>query len=507
MLEAAERAKSLAETYLDPVQFDDGSKVRFSMLVALLEGIASLKLWPKRYPSMGDEDRFGWGVDDADRLREALDQVASGHELLEPWVIHARYIHSVVDTAVRLELRYGRKPGTPIVGIIIGDTPNSKRDEIKDRFSRGDLNILCMSDAGAEGINLQRSNRIVLLDVPVSPGRIEQITGRVHRLGSARAAQVTLLLPPEYFGTRVFEALRKAASNVFKQAAGSKIPSPPASGAEDDPYYVRELADYEARLLTAVAEASGAIRGEENRGALEQVVSQPELPNKEPNTEPIESVLKTGFDLIEEQRQRFQDEKVATLSDFMPEIGDLVDALVKFEGAKTEPASDNFHVPIGLIEDRAKPEEYGDLVTRKEPFHVLQVNKQNFWYGPQRFLPSDVPRKEGFQWLGVVGNRLISELLRGWRQEKATLTDEQRFEPQIWISNGVPKGKVLAFCGIANEYKADGMAAASSGERSLHVLLGFADYAAEPAVFHWRPFYAKGASVPRARRKQGHLVG
>ena len=334
--------------------------------------------------------------------------------------------------------------------------------------------------------------------MPVSPGRIEQITGRVHRLGSDKAAQVTLLLPPEYFGTRVFEALRKAASNVFKQAAGSKIPSPPASGAEDDPYYVRELADYEARLLTAVAEASGAIRGEENRGALEQVVSQPELPNKEPNTAPIENVLKTGFDLIEEQRQRFQDEKVATLSDLMPEIGDLVDALVKFEGAKTEPASDSFHVPIGLIEDRAKPEKYGDLVTRKEPFHVLQVNKQNFWYGPQRFLPSDVPRKEGFQWLGVVGNRLISELLLGWCPENATLTDEQRFDTQIWISNGVPKGKALAFCGIANEYKADGMAAASPAERSLHVLLGFADYAAQPALFHWRPFYAKGASVPRA---------
>jgi len=125
MLTAAETAKHLAEDYLEAVRLDDDSKVRFSMLVALLEGIATLKLWPKRYASMGDEDRFGWGVEDADedRLRSALNQVHSEFQLRDPWVVHARYIHSVVDTAVRLQLRYGQQ-GTPIVGLIIGDTPN-----------------------------------------------------------------------------------------------------------------------------------------------------------------------------------------------------------------------------------------------------------------------------------------------------------------------------------------------------------------------------------------------
>ncbi len=65
------------------------------MLVALLEGIASLKLWPKRYPAMGDEDRFGWGIEDAGevRLRKTLEQVHSECELRDPWVVHARYIH------------------------------------------------------------------------------------------------------------------------------------------------------------------------------------------------------------------------------------------------------------------------------------------------------------------------------------------------------------------------------------------------------------------------------
>lgn len=498
MLADARKAKSLAEDYLEPIRLDDDSKVRFSMLVALLEGIASLKLWPKDYDSMADEDRFGWGIenDRADDLRAALSRVQSEFQLREPWVVHARYIHSVVDTAVRLQLRYGQ-PGVPIVGIIIGDTPNYKRDEIKDRFGKGQLNIVCMSDAGAEGINLQRSNRIVLLDVPVSPGRIEQIAGRVHRLGSIRAAQVTLLLPPGYLGTRVFETLRKAASNVFKQVAGANLPKCPATGAENDPYYVRQLADYEARLLTAVAETSGAIRGEENRDALQQVVREP-VRNGEPNTAPIMSLFRSGFELTEEQRKRFQDERVATHSALMPEAADLVDALVKFENATTQVGSSNYRVPVGMIDDRQKPEEYGDLITREQPFKVLQLkDNHRYWYGPQRFLPSDIPQEAGFEWLGVIGNTSVSNILRHWRQERESRSEEQRTVPQTWLSSALPPGKAMMFCGVTNEYKNDGSPAVSIGDKTLHVMLGFSDDVGGPAL-QWRPFFARGASVARA---------
>ncbi len=499
MLKASNQAMDLARAYLEPVKLDDPSKVRFSMLVALLEEIATLKLWPKKYPTMGDEDRFGWGVDDADtdRLREAIEQIQSEQQLSKPWVVHARYIHSVVDTAVRLELRYGRQPGSPIVGIIIGDTPNSKRDEIKERFSKGELNVVCMSDAGAEGINLQRSSRIVLLDVPVSPGRIEQIAGRVHRLGSTKAAQVTLLLPPEYFGTKVFEALRKAASNVFKQVTGSNLPNPPESGAEDDSYYVRQLADYEACLLTAVAQASGAIRSEENRGAIERLVRQPELDGK-PNTAPIQSIIKNGFELIEEQRARFEDQSVATHSDLMPEIGDLVDALVRFEEASTSPTDNGFQIPTGLIEDRSKPDQYGDLVTCESPFQVLHLNKKRYWYGPKRFLPSDVPQEAAYQWLGVIGNPMITSVLSEWRRDQLDMTEGEQLQPRHWLSVGLPVGKAIGFCGVTNDYKADGSPAVSPSERQLHVMVGFIDCRPVPLDIQWRPFYARGESAPRS---------
>jgi len=497
MLESAGTAIRLANEYLDPTLLNDGSKVRFSMLVALLEGMASLKLWPKRYESMPDEDRFGWGIEetDGDRLRDSLARERSELNLRHPWVVHARYIHSVVDTAVRLQLRYGREVGKPVVGIIIGDTPNHKRDEIKDAFSKGKLDIVCMSDAGAEGINLQRSNRIVLLDVPVSPGRIEQIAGRVHRLGSTHAAQVTLLLPPGHFGTRVFAALRKAASSVFRMAAG-RVPARPESGAENDPYYVRQLADYEARLLAAVAETSGVIRGAENRDALQQVVNQPEL-DGQPNTDPIAPLFKNGFELMEAQRKRFADENVATQSALMPEVTDLVDALVKFDNATTAESPSMYRVPVEIVNDRTRYKEYGDLVTRERSFRILEMKDgKRYWYGAQRFLPTDVPKEDDFKrWLGVIGNSDISNLLGSWRHEGDHTNSGNNLKPETWVSNAIPKGKAIAFCGISNEYKADGSPAASRGEKTLHVMLGFADYASQEQI-KWRPFFARGASEP-----------
>ena len=496
MLRSAQRAKLLADEYLNPTSLDDASKVRFSMLVALLEGMASLRLWPKRYESMADEDRFGWGVEEADcdRLRESLARQHSELNLRHPWVVHARYIHSVVDTAVRLQLRYGNEGGKPLVGIIIGDTPNFRRDEIKADFSKGNLNIVCMSDAGAEGINLQRSNRIVLLDVPVSPGRIEQIAGRVHRLGSTHAAQVTLLLPPGSLGTRVFEALRKAASKVFGMAAG-RLPPRPESGADDDPYYVRLLADYEARLLAAVAETSGVMRDKAGRAAIEKVVNEPEVDGR-PNTAPIEPLFKSGFELVEAQRKRFADGSAATQSALMPEVADLVDALVKFEGAIATEASSTFRIPIRIIEERASPNEYGDLETGQERFRVLKMKDgASYWYAPQRFLPTDVPTEADFKWLGVIGNTEISKLLGAWRHERDQTNDNNNLKPEIWISSAVPKGKALAFCGFTNEYKADGNPAASGGGKTLHVMLGFADCASQSPT-QWRPFFARGASEP-----------
>lgn len=97
----------------------------------------------------------------------------------------------------------------------------------------------------------------------------------------------------------------------------------------------------------------------------------------------------------------------------------------------------------------------------------------------------------------MVGNKIVSELLLRWRREQLDTTDEQRLKPKIWIATAVPKGKAIAFCGITNEFMADGSPATSPSEKALHVLVGLVEYDDLQLTAQWRPFYARGASVAR----------
>lgn len=503
LLQQAEEALSLAESYLEPVKLNDESKIRFSMLVALLEGLAQLRMWSEEREAVGVEDRFGWGLDSAavKQLKSALQKPAGDLNIKDACVVHARYIHSVVDTAVRLQLRYGQKGQKPVVGIIIGDTPNAKRNEIKEAFQSGALKLICMSDAGAEGINLQRSNRIVLLDVPVSPGRIEQIAGRIHRLGSTHAAQVTLLLPPGHFGSRVFKALRDSAREVFKTATGEDVPKPPRQDSLPEPYFIRKLAEHEGNLLTAVAQASGLLREESNRSALQRLVSELADPERAENLVALREVMKQGWSLIQEQKKQFEDASMTTQSAFMPEMQDLVDALKQFTRAKTEISPETYRVPVSIVDEQIQPDRYGDLVTNKEPFERLKMYPEDpksvwFWFGRRRFLPSDIPGQPGARWLGVMGNPEVEAVLRDWRREKAGVTPDQRKAPLAWTTSGLKKGKAIAFCGVRNFWSRDGKVADERVQQQ-HVLLGLRDASTSSVRTVWTPFFAQGSVVAR----------
>ncbi|HET6922751.1 MAG TPA: SNF2-related protein, partial [Anaeromyxobacteraceae bacterium] len=61
------------------------------------------------------------------------------------------------------------------------DRRQSLVDEFRDRSQ-----ILLMTEAGAEGLNLQFCNLVVNYDLPWNPQRVEQRIGRCHRYGQAR---------------------------------------------------------------------------------------------------------------------------------------------------------------------------------------------------------------------------------------------------------------------------------------------------------------------------------
>lgn len=57
------------------------------------------------------------------------------------------------------------------------------REEVKERFLRGEIDVLVCTDAAAEGLNLQTANWLVNFDLGWNPMKIEQRIGRIDRIG------------------------------------------------------------------------------------------------------------------------------------------------------------------------------------------------------------------------------------------------------------------------------------------------------------------------------------
>lgn len=57
------------------------------------------------------------------------------------------------------------------------------REEVKERFLRGEIDVLVCTDAAAEGLNLQTADLLVNFDLGWNPMKIEQRIGRIDRIG------------------------------------------------------------------------------------------------------------------------------------------------------------------------------------------------------------------------------------------------------------------------------------------------------------------------------------
>ncbi|MCL6597622.1 MAG: helicase [Alicyclobacillus macrosporangiidus] len=59
----------------------------------------------------------------------------------------------------------------------------SEREEVKERFLRGEIDVLVCTDAAAEGLNLQTADLLINFDLGWNPMKIEQRIGRIDRIG------------------------------------------------------------------------------------------------------------------------------------------------------------------------------------------------------------------------------------------------------------------------------------------------------------------------------------
>jgi SNF2 family DNA or RNA helicase len=72
-----------------------------------------------------------------------------------------------------------------------GDVPAIQRKTIIDQFQQDkDLRIFLSTDAGGVGVNLQKANILINLDLPWNPAVLEQRIGRIYRLGQKKKIQV-----------------------------------------------------------------------------------------------------------------------------------------------------------------------------------------------------------------------------------------------------------------------------------------------------------------------------
>jgi Helicase conserved C-terminal domain len=96
------------------------------------------------------------------------------------------------------------------------DRRSVKREHIKESIQRGDIRLVCATDAACEGLNLQRLGAQINVDLPWNPSRLEQRKGRVQRIGQVRDDVHILSL--RYAGTvedQVYATLSDRFGDIF----------------------------------------------------------------------------------------------------------------------------------------------------------------------------------------------------------------------------------------------------------------------------------------------------
>jgi hypothetical protein len=96
------------------------------------------------------------------------------------------------------------------------DRRSAKREHIKESIQRGDVRLVCATDAACEGLNLQRLGAQINVDLPWNPSRLEQRKGRVQRIGQVRDDVHILSL--RYAGTvedQVYATLSARFGDIF----------------------------------------------------------------------------------------------------------------------------------------------------------------------------------------------------------------------------------------------------------------------------------------------------
>jgi superfamily II DNA or RNA helicase len=137
-------------------------------------------------------------------------------------IIFSQYRDSIRWLAEQLTEEFPNEPiglysGPSTSGIMQGGNwQPAQRELLKERVRRGELRLLLGTDAASEGLNLQKLARLINLDLPWNPTRLEQRKGRIQRIGQVHdTVQIYNMRYKDSVEDRVHELLSTRLQDIY----------------------------------------------------------------------------------------------------------------------------------------------------------------------------------------------------------------------------------------------------------------------------------------------------
>ena len=93
---------------------------------------------------------------------------------------------------------------------ICGDTPNSMRQSLIDKFNEPDYRVFLLSTrAGGLGLNLTQADTVIIFDSDFNPHNDQQALSRAHRIGQKNNVLVYRLVCKDSVEERIMEQAKK----------------------------------------------------------------------------------------------------------------------------------------------------------------------------------------------------------------------------------------------------------------------------------------------------------
>jgi superfamily II DNA or RNA helicase len=135
-------------------------------------------------------------------------------------ILFSQYKDTALWTARQLSSAFPAEPiglyaGAGETMIMVNGTRHpATRTEIQEKVKNRSLRVLTATDAASEGLNLQRLQTLINIDLPWNPARLEQRKGRIERIG--QEAPVIDIANLRYRGS-VEDDVHAALSNRLRQ--------------------------------------------------------------------------------------------------------------------------------------------------------------------------------------------------------------------------------------------------------------------------------------------------